>query len=159
MYYYACADQNTTNGSANTDTLLEKWKIATAGARAQIRKLQLGVFAAPTDNNVRIQLRRVTTTVQTNATTSTPLPMQGDNTIASLTSWYNGTITLGTGALQATAVVQLAYNMRGTAMWAAFIEDETISIAGATTTNNEIVLDSQASVASVPVNMTLLFSE
>lgn len=159
MYYYSCTDQANTNGSANTDTLLERWKISTAGVRAQIRKLQLGVFAAPTDNNVRIQLRRVTTTVQTTGTGTTPLPMQGDNTIAATTVWSTGTITLGTGALQATATVQLAYNMRGTAMWAAFIEDETISIAGATTTNNEIVLDSQASVASVPVNMTLLFSE
>ncbi len=159
MYYYSACDQANTNGSANTDTILEWFKVNTAGVRSQIRKLQLGVFAAPTDNNVRIRLQRSTTTVQTTGSAATPLPLQGDNSVAAITTWRTGTITLGTGALQATPVVQLAYNMRGTAMWAAFIEDETVSIAGTTVTNNEMNVISQASVAAVPVTIQLLFSE
>lgn len=157
MYYYSCTDQATTNGSANTDTLLEDLRTI-AGARAQLRKLQLGVFAAPTDNNVRIQLRRTTTLVQTSGTVTAANPNQVDAPAAS-TIWRTGTVTLGTGVLSATAMVQLAYNMRGTAMWAAFIEDETISILGATAPNGELVIDSQASVAAVPVNITMMFSE
>lgn len=157
MYYYSMTDQATTNGAANTDTLLEDFR-SIAGLRTQIRKMQLGVFAAPTDNNVRIQLRRTTTLVQTTGSAYTPSPNQVDAPAAS-TIVRNGAITLGTGVLATNAMVQLAYNMRGTAMWAAFIEDETISITGATAPNGEIVVDSQASVASVPVNVTIMFSE
>lgn len=157
MYYYSATDQATTNGTASTDTLLEDFR-AIAGLRTQIRKLQLGVFAAPTDNNVRIQLRRTTTLVQTTGSAATPQPNQADAPAAA-TIWRNGTITLGTGVLNAISQVQLAYNMRGTAMWAAFIEDETISILGATAPNGEVVIDSQASVASVPVSITMMFSE
>jgi hypothetical protein len=157
MYYYSITDQANTNGSANTDTLLEDLR-AIAGLRTQVRKLQLGVFAAPTDNNVRIRLQRTTTIVQTSGTYTAPNKNQVDAPSAS-TLWQTGTITLGTGVLAATAMVSLAYNMRGTAMWAAFIEDETISIIGATAPNGELVVNSQASVASVPVNVTLMFSE
>ena len=159
MYYYTYADQASTNGSANTDSLLSIFRTI-AGARTQIRKLQLGVFAAPTDNNVRIQLRRTTTLVQTTGAAFTPSPTQVDAPAANTVVRNTGSaITLGTGVLATNAMVQLAYNMRGTAMWAAFIEDETISIIGATAPNGEIVIDSQASVATVPVNITALFSE
>jgi hypothetical protein len=157
MYYYSCTDQATTNGSANTDTLLEDFR-AIAGLRAQIRKLQLGVFAAPTDNNVRIRLQRTTTAVQTTGTFTAPKPNQVEAPAAA-TLWQTGTNTLGTGVLAATAMVSLSYNMRGTAMWAAFIEDETISIAGTAATSTEIVINSQASVASVPVTIYMQFSE
>jgi hypothetical protein len=157
MYYYSFTDQATTNGSANTDTLLEDFR-AIAGLRSQFRKLQLGVFAAPTDNNVRIRLQRTTTAVQTTGTGTTPSPNQVEAPACS-TIWRTGTITLGTGVLAATAMVSLSYNMRGTAMWAAFIEDETISIAGTAATSTEIVINSQASVASVPVTITGFFSE
>lgn len=157
MYYYSAVDQATTNGTASTDTLLEDFR-AIAGLRSQIRKAQFGVFAAPTDNNVRLQLRRTTTLVQTSGTNQALQKNQVDAPGAS-TLWQTGTITLGTGALATTPVVQLAFNMRGTAMWAAFIEDETISITGATAPNGEIVLDSQASVASVPVSITIMLSE
>ncbi len=157
MYYFAATDQANTNGSANTDTLIEDFR-AIAGMRAQIRKVQLGVFAAPTDNNVRIQLRRSTTVLQTSGTNTALQKMQIEGPGAA-TLWQTGTITIGTGALNATGVVQLAYNMRGTAMWAAFIEDETISIQGSTAPNFEVAIVTQASVASVPVNVTVLISE
>lgn len=157
MYYYSYTDQANTNGSANTDTLITIFRTL-AGLHTQIRKLQLGVFAAPTDNNVRIQLRRTTTLVQTTGSAYTPSPNQVDAPAAS-TVIRNGVITLGTGVLATNAMVQLAYNMRGTAMWAAFIEDETISIIGTTAPNGEIVVDTQASVATVPVNVTAMFSE
>lgn len=157
MYYYSCTDQANTNGSANTDTLLEDIR-SIAGLRTQIRKLQLGVFAAPTDNNVRIRLQRTTTIVQTSGTYTAPKQNQVDAP-APATLWQTGTITLGTGVLAATAMVSLSYNMRGTAMWAAFIEDETISITGATAPNGELVVNSQASVASVPVTVFFQFSE
>ncbi len=156
MYYYADSDQENTNGSANTDTLLNRLA-AVAGLRLQIRKLQLGVFAAPTDNNIRIQLRRTTTLIQTTGTGITPNPNQIDAPAA--TGKFSSLPTLGTGVLNAVASVQLAYNMRGTAMWAAFIEDETISLVGATAPNAEIAVDSQASVATVPVTVFLQHSE
>lgn len=157
MYYYAYTDQITTNGTANTDTIGTVWRTV-ANLRCQIRKLQFGVFAAPTDNNVRMQLRRTTTLVQTTGSQYTAGPTQVDAP-AHATLLRNGVITLGTGVLATNAMVQLAYNMRGTAMWAAFIEDETISITGATAPNGEIVLDTQASVASVPATVTAMFSE
>lgn len=157
MYYYAYTDQITTNGTANTDTLGTIFRTI-AGLRTQLRKLQLGVYAAPTDNNVRIQLRRTTTLVQTTGSAYTAGPTQVDAPAHS-TLVRNGAITLGTGVLATNAMVQLAYNMRGTAMWAAFIEDETISILGATAPNGEIVIDTQASVASVPATVTAMFSE
>jgi len=157
MYYYSYADQANTNGTASTDTLIALFR-SIAGLRTQFRKLQLGVFAAPTDNNVRVQLRRTTTLVQTTGSQYTASPTQADAPAAS-TLVRNGSITVGTGALATNPLVQLAYNMRGTAMWAAFIEDETISITGATAPNGELVIDTQASVASVPVTVTSLFSE
>lgn len=157
MYYYSITDQATTNGTASTDTVLEDFR-AIAGLRTQFRKLQLGVFAAPTDNNIRIQLRRTTTLLQTTGTYTAPNKNQVDAPGAA-TLWNTGVIQVGTGVLSATSMVQLAYNMRGTAMWAAFIEDETISITGATAPNGELCIDSQASVASVPVSITAMFSE
>ncbi len=157
MYYYSCTDQANTNGGANTDTIIEDFK-SIAGLRSQIRKLQLGVFAAPTDNNVRIRLQRTTTAIQTTGSAGTPAPNQVEAPAAS-TVWRTGTITLGTGVLATTAMVSLSYNMRGTSMWAAFIEDETISIAGTAATSSEICVVSQASVATVPVTVFLQFSE
>ena len=156
MYYYTDSDQENTNGSANTDTLLDRIA-AVAGLRLQVRKLQLGVFAAPTDNNVRIQLRRTSTLIQTTGTTITPQPNQVDAPAA--TGKFSSLPTQGTGVLTAVAQVQLAYNMRGTAMWAAFIEDETMSLLGATAPNAEMAIDSQASVASVPVTIFMQHSE
>ncbi len=157
MYYYAATDQANTNGSANTDTLIEDFR-SIAGLRTQIRKIQLGVFAAPTDNNVRIQLRRATTVLQTSGTNTALIKNQADAPGAA-TLWQTGTITIGTGVLSTTGLVQLAYNMRGTAMWAAFIEDETISITGVAGALGEVAVVTQASVASVPVNITVMLSE
>lgn len=157
MYYYTYADQVTTNSSANTDTITSIFR-SIAGLRTQIRKLQCGVFAAPTDNNVRVQLRRTTTLTQTIGSSYTPNPSQVDAPVAN-TIVRNGAIVLGSGVLATNAMIQLAFNMRGTAMWAAFIEDETISITGATAPNGEIVIDTQGSVASIPLNVTTQFSE
>jgi hypothetical protein len=68
--------------------------------------------------------------------------------------------SLGTGALSAVPAIQLAFNQRGTGLWAAFTVDEAIGISGANTSvNGLVVLDSQSTGTSVPVNFKIIFSE
>jgi hypothetical protein len=59
-------------------------------------------------------------------------------------------------------VVQLAFNQRGTGLWAAFVADKGIGTVGTTasaTTSAELVIDSQSTGTSVPINTALLHVE
>jgi hypothetical protein len=68
--------------------------------------------------------------------------------------------TLGTGTFNAVPLVQLAFNQRGTGLWAAFTADEAVGISGSNAAANGImVLDSQSTGTSVPVNYKMIFSE
>lgn len=160
-YMYAVSSQQNTNASANTDTLLADLKTASAnaGLRAYIQKLQAGSYATPADNAIRLRLHRLTTVgTYASGTAVTAAPLVPDApAAASLSSTLP---TLGTGVLNAVPAIQLAFNQRGTGLWAAFTADEAIGISGANNAANGIaILDSQATGVSVPVNFKIIFSE
>ena len=160
-YYYSAASQQNTNGTANTDTLLADLKTASAnaGLRAYIQKLIVGTYTTPADNQVRLRLQRLSSLgTYASGTAVTPIPLIPDAPAAA--SLASTLPTLGTGTFNAVPLVQLAYNQRGTAMWAAFNADETVGVSGANNAANGIaVLNSQASAATVPVTFELIFSE
>ena len=160
-FMYAVSSQQNTNATANTDTLLADLKTASAnaGLRAYIQKLQAGSYATPADNAIRLRLHRLTavgTYASGTAVTSAPLVPDAP-AAASLASTLP---TLGTGTLNAVPAIQLAFNQRGTGLWAAFTVDEAIGISGSNAAVNGIaILDSQATGTSVPVNFKIIFSE
>jgi hypothetical protein len=155
-YYYQSAFQSTV-GTANVDTYLMNIKTIAASMRATIQKLQAGSYGPTADTGIRLQLRR-TTTLLTAGTAFVPASMLTDCPPANAL-----VTTLPTGgALQANAVVQLAFNSRGTGLWAAFVADEGVGIAGATagaSTSAEIVIDAQTSQISTPVTWAMLHME
>src|SRR5215831_105434 len=143
-FMYAASSQQNTNASANTDTLLADLKTASAnaGLRSYLQKLQVGSYATPADNALRIRLQRLAT-VGTYASGTAPTPP-----------------TLGTGTFNAVPLLQLAFNQRGTGLWAAFTADEAVGISGSNAAVNGImVLNSQSTGTSVPVNYKMIFSE
>lgn len=160
-FYYATASQQNTNASANTDTLLADFKTgsATAGLRAYIQKLVAGSYATPADNAIRLRIHRLTAVgTYASGTGVTPAPVVPDAPAAA--SLASTLPTLGTGTLNAVPAVQLAFNQRGTAMWAAFNADEAVGVSGANNAANGIVvLDSQSTGTSVPVNFKIYHSE
>ncbi len=159
-YFYTSATQQNSNGSANTDTYLMNIKTAAASHRLTVQKLQCGAYATPADNAIRLRLHR-TSTLLTAGTAFTPNPQLTDAPAA------NATVTTlptagASGALQASPVIQLAFNQRGTGLWAAFVMDEGIGAVGTTasvTTSAELVIDSQSTGTSVPINTAMLHSE
>jgi hypothetical protein len=156
-YFYQSATQQNSNATANTDTYLMNIKTAAASMRLTVQKLQAGSYATPADNGIRLRLHR-TSTLLTAGTAFTPNPMLTDAPAA------NATVTTlpTSGAIQANPVVQLAFNQRGTGLWAAFVADEGIGAVGTTasaTTSAELVIDSQSTGTSVPINTALLHTE
>jgi len=160
-FYYSVASQQNTNASANTDTLLADLKTASAnaGLRAYLQKLIAGTYVTPADNSVRLRIHRLTSVgTYASGSAATPAPLVPDAPAsASLASTLP---TIGTGTLNTVPAVQLAYNQRGTAMWAAFNPDEAVGISGSNAAvNGIIILDSQSTGTSVPVTFELIFSE
>ena len=160
-FYYAVSSQQNTNATANTDTLLADLKTASAnaGLRAYVQKLQAGSYATPADNAIRLRLHRLTSLgTYASGTSVTPAQLVPDAPAAA--SLASTLPSLGTGALNAVPAIQLAFNQRGTGLWAAFTVDEAIGISGANTgVNGLVVLDSQSTGTSVPVNFKIIFSE
>src|SRR5437899_3960960 len=160
-FYYAVASQQNTKGTPNTDTLLADLKTASAnaGLRAYLQKLQAGSYTTPADNAIRLRIHRLTAIgTYTSGSGFTAAPLVPDAPAAA--SLASTLPTLGTGTLNTTPAVQLAFNERGTGLWAAFTVDEAVGIAGSNAgVNGIIILDSQATAASVPVNFKMIFSE
>jgi|ERR1700734_2544632 len=154
-YYYGTGTQQNTNSSANTDTFLMNLIGGAASARAYLQKLMCGTYVTPADNAVRIRAVR-TSTLSTAGSALTPQPMMPDAPAANALSK-----SLPTGAtVAATPIVQLGFNQRGTAMWAAFNADEAIGIVNAATTSqSEVLFDSQSTGTSVPVTIGMVHSE
>jgi hypothetical protein len=160
-FMYAATSQQPTNASANTDTLLADLKTASAnaGLRAYIQKLQVGSYVTPADNALRIRLQRLSAVgTYASGTNLVPTPLVPDAPAAASTS--STLPTLGTATLNAVPLVQLAFNQRGTGLWAAFTADEAVGISGSNAAVNGIaVLNSQSTGVSVPVNYKIIFSE
>jgi hypothetical protein len=157
-YYYGTASQQNTNGSANTDTLLLNLKTTASGQRAALQKVMAGSYASPADNAIRLRVHRVSVANLSSGSAVVPNPMIADAPASNVTSTTLPTI--GSGVLNAVPPVQLAFNQRGTAMWAAFNPDEGVGIVGPSPNgNNEIVLDSQSTGTTVAVNFEFIHSE
>lgn len=156
-YYFASTSQQNTNATANTDTLLHNWKTTAAGQRAAIQKIQAGSYTGPADNAVRLRLHRVATNSLTGGGAFTPNPLNADSPAALITSTTLPTI--GTGTLNTVPPIQLAFNQRGTAIWAALNPDEACGIVGNAAANAEVVLDSQSTGSAVPINYDVKHSE
>lgn len=161
-YFYSTASQQNTNGSANTDLLLAQWFTGAASSRAYIQKIIAGSYATPADNAVRLRLTLATTAttiVAGSAFTPTKVAADAPAPIAVTAQ----TIPTFTGSITDNALVQLAFNQRGTAMWAAFVADEAISFLGAGTSTTKstanVFLNSQSTGTTVPVNFNVLHSE
>jgi hypothetical protein len=153
-YYYGSVSQQFTNASANTDTSLQNWKTTAAGQRAYIQKLIAGTYVTPADNAVRLRLQH-TTANMTAGGAFTAQPLAADAPAAAVT-----TTTLPTAGTQATVfLVQLAFNQRGTAMWAAFNPDEAVCIVGTVAGNQEVNLMSQSTGTSIAIPYTVMHSE
>ena len=158
---YSASSQQNTNASANTDTLLADLKTASAnaGLRAYIQKLQVGSYVTPADNALRIRLQRLATVgTYASGTGLTPSPLVADAPAAASVS--STLPTLGSGSFNAVPLIQLAFNQRGTGLWAAFTADEAVGISGSNAAVGGIaILNSQSTGTSVPVNYKIIFSE
>jgi hypothetical protein len=159
-YYYGTATQQSTNGTANTDTflmsLLGYGSTANYLGRGVLQKLMCGTYVTPADNATRIRAHRTTTVSAATSTVIVPNPLVPDAPAAQCLSY-----TLPTGAVVgAVPMIQLGYNQRGTAMWAAFNADEGIGVLGnATVSKSEVLFDSQSTGTSVPVTIGIVHSE
>jgi hypothetical protein len=160
-FIYSASSQQNTNGTANTDTLLADLKTAsaTAGLRAYIDKLQVGSYVTPADNALRIRLQRLATIgTYASGTALVGIPLVTDApAAASLSSTLP---TLGSATFNLVPLVQLAFNQRGTGLWAAFTQDEAVGISGSNAAIGGIaILNSQSTGVSVPVNYKIIFHE
>lgn len=153
-YYYSVANQANSNASANTDTFLANVHGAAAGQRFYVQKLQAGSYATPADNAIRLRLQR-TTTLVTAGSAVTPNSLVADAPAASSVA----TTGPSGGVLATNPTIQLAFNQRGTGLWAAFTVDEALGCVGSTAANAEVVLDSQSTGSATPISYKILFSE
>lgn len=152
-YYFGTTMNASSNGTANTNSSSFSYLGAT-GLRYVLQKLICGSYATPADNSVWIRVMR-TSVLSTSGSAITPAQMMPDGGAAAC-SVKTG-VTLGT--LVAVPNIQLAFNQRGTAMWAAFNADEGIAGLGATASNAELAVVNQCTGTSVNVNVTGVHSE
>lgn len=154
-YYFTSSTQQNSNASANTDSYTLDFS-GIAGLRAVVQKLLAGSYVTPADNAIRLRLTN-TTTLFTAGAALVPQPSTPDSGAA--VAVVTTVPTIGAGVLSAVPKIQLAFNQRGTAMWAAFNPDEGIGVKGATAPNAELVLVNQSTGTSVPINVQLSHSE
>jgi hypothetical protein len=152
-YYYGTAMHANSNGSASTDTNSFSY-LGLAGLRYSVQKIMAGTFVTPADNAVWLRANR-SSALSTSGSAITPSQMAVDS--AAATCVVKTGMTLGTYI--AVPNLQLAFNQRGTAMWAAFNADESMTGVGATAPNAEIALLNQSTGTSVPLYVTGIHSE
>src|SRR6266404_9661311 len=147
-YYYGTAMNANTNASANTNTSSMSY-LGLAGLRYVIQKIMGAAYAVPADNALWLRANR-TSVLSTAGTGIVPTPQIADAPAAACVVKTGMTI----GTLIAVPNLQLAFNQRGTAMWAAFNADEGLSSVGATAPNAEIAIINQCTGTSVNLNVT-----
>lgn len=158
MYFYTTSTQQNTNGTANTDTLLAAIQTVAASHRARLVRFQGGCYVAPTDNNYRLRVGYLTTLGTYAAGTAiTPTP---NDLVGAANVTASSLPTLGTGVFGAVPPINLAANIRNGFLWVALQEDEKIGMNGAgPSLTATLIVNSQATVASVPVNFKLVHQE
>jgi hypothetical protein len=159
-YYYSTPTNSNSNGTASTNSYTMNM-VSIAGLRAAVQKLMGGTFVTPADNAVLLRLYN-TTTLFTAGGAIVPQPLAaGAGATAAIASQALPTTapTIGSGVLSTVPKIQLAFNQRGTAMWAAFNADEGVGFQGAVAPNAELVLVNQSTGISVPIYTNVIHSE
>ena len=152
-FYYGTAMHGNSSGSANTDIDSMSY-LGLAGLRYYVQKIMAGTYVTPADNALWIRVNR-SSALSTAGSGITPTPQTADATAAACV--VKTGMTLGTYI--AVPNLQLAFNQRGTAMWAAFNADESLGSVGATAPNAELAILNQSTGTSVPVYVTGIHSE
>ena len=159
-YYFSTSTQQNSNGSANTNSYTMNM-VAIAGMRAAVQKMICGSYATPADNAILIRLYN-TTTLFTSGSAITPQPLAaglGATAAIAAAALPTTVPTIGGGVLSAVPKIQLAFNQRGTSMWAAFNADEGVGFQSAVAPNAELVVVNQSTGTTVPINVNLIHSE
>lgn len=158
MYFYTTSTQQNTNATANTDTLLAAIQTVAASHRARLVRFQGGCYLSPTDNNYRLRVGYLTTLGTYAAGTAiTPTP---NDLVGAANVTASSLPTLGTGVFGAVPPINLAANIRNGFLWVALQEDEKVGMNGAgPSTTATLIVNSQATVASVPINFKLVHQE
>jgi hypothetical protein len=159
MYFYTTSTQQNTNGTANTDTLLAAIQTVAASHRARLVRFQGGCYVAPTDNNFRLRVGFLTT-LGTYAAGGAITPTPSDSGAPAANVTASSLPTLGTGVFGAVPPINIAANIRNGFLWAALQEDEKIGMNGAgPSLTASLIVNSQATVSSIPVNFKLVHQE
>jgi hypothetical protein len=160
-YYYSTAAQVNSSGSANTTLQLASFWTKSTNHRAVIQKIIGGSYMTPADNAILLRLQGLTAGAETGGTAIVPLGMIFDAPAAGLGAQTGPT---NAGATFANPVVQLAFNQRGTAMWAAFNADEGVGLVGTGLSNSNSdgvakYLTDQSTGTTVAINFKVIHSE
>jgi hypothetical protein len=153
MFYYSSAFLHTTNGSANTE--LDAIRYLTVSPRpCNITRINVGSSGAAQDAQVYLDIRRMST-ASTVGSAFVPEKQDPANQAAVTTP-----LTLPTkGTPNTNPALYLAFNSRGSWQWTATNPDEAIFLATAGGANGNIDVLSNASLASVPLRLTIVHWE
>jgi hypothetical protein len=157
-YYFVTPNNVTSNASASTNTA-QLMLLGIAGLRAAMQKLMGGTFVTPADNATLLRAYN-TTVLSTTGGPITPQPMAaGNGATGAIAANALAYTTPALGTLATVPKMQLAFNQRGTAMWAAFNADEGIGFQGSVQPNAELTVVNQSTGTSVPIYTTVIHSE
>ncbi len=157
-YYYSTPVNANSNGSASTNSSIMNY-VCVSGLRAAVQKLMAGTFVTPADNATLVRMYN-TTVLSSGGTPITPQPLAaGTQATAAIAANLPANTGPTTGTLAAVPKIQLAFNQRGTAMWAAFNADEGVGLQGSVQPNAELILVSQSTGTSVPIYTNTIHSE
>ena len=158
-YYYSTPNNATSSGTASTN-ILQLSLVGIAGLRAAVQKIIGGTYTTPADNAILLRLYNATTNSTGPTSQLTPQPMAaGAGATAAIAAQLTAYAANSLGTLSSVPKIQLAFNQRGTAMWAAFNADEGVGIQSATAPNGELDLINQSTGLSVPVYTNVIHSE
>lgn len=158
-YYYSSSNNVASNGTPSTNTLQIGF-LGIAGLRAAIQKIIGGTYATPADNAILLRLYNLTTNDTGSGGALTPQPLAaGAGATAAIVAQLTAYTTATIGTTATVPKIQLAFNQRGTAMWAAFNADEGVGIQSATAPNGNVDLINQSTGVSVPIYTNVIHSE
>lgn len=167
MFYYTSnqlATPTNSSASANTDALLMTWYTKAAYVKAYIQKLiSSAPFTTPADTAIWNRLATPSAGTASAGTAYVPRPNDPASPAALVTA---SSLPINTGPTWALPMVSLAHNMRGTAMWAAFVPDEAKVIystatpsASTTSTGNMYLINQTSGTSAIPIHFQVEHSE
>lgn len=158
-YYYSVPTNANTNGSASTNSSVMNY-FGTTGCRAALQKLMGGTFATPADNAMLLRVYNTTVVSSGGGAGIIPQPLAaGIQATAAIAAQVIANTGPTLGTLAAVPKIQLAFNQRGTAMWAAFNADEGVGFQGSVQPNTELEVVSQSTGTTIPIYTNTIHSE